>query len=122
MPNPTKSSASSIVKKLTKQGNSKFVGPRSLNSLNAAEEAKINKDTHDVVLAVDDSEVRAFNREARKSRVRTQSSLDSLSSLMQLIKKLPNEKQKSIIEKLKAARKKQGGSPEQYGNTEDLPF
>jgi len=41
---------------------------------------------------------------------------------MRLIKKLPNDSQKRIIEKLQAARKKQGGSPGQYGNTEDLPF
>jgi len=122
MPNPTKSSASSIVKNLAKEGNSKFVGPRRLNSLNAAEEAKINRATNDVLLAVDDSEVRAFNREARKSRVRTQSSLDSLSSLMRLIKKLPDKSQKSIIEQLKAARKKPGGSPDAAFEDLDLPF
>jgi len=65
-------------------------------------------------------EIRVRNRQMRRSGVRTQSSLDSLSSLMQLIKKLPNEKQKSIIEQLKAARKKPGGSPD--AAIEDLPF
>jgi len=68
-------------------------------------------------------EVRAYNREMKRSRVRTQSSLDSLSSLMQLIKKLPDESQKSIIEKLKAARKKQGGSPrETIDDLIQVPF
>jgi len=41
---------------------------------------------------------------------------------MQLIKNLPNKKQESIIEKLKAARKKPGGSPDPAFEDLDLPF
>jgi len=98
---------------------SKYVTPRSVG-MDRFDHMGGDPEIWDGVTPRNARELRAQTREIKKSGVRTQSSLDSLSSLMQLIKKLPNEKQKSIIEQLKAARKKPGGSPD--ATIEDLPF
>lgn len=88
---------------------SKFVTPRSIgmDRFDAMGDPPIS----DGITPNNRKEIQAHNRRIKKMRVNQQSSLDSLASLMQLIKKLPNASQESIIEKLKAARKKPGGSP-----------
>ena len=102
--------------------NSKFVTPRSvgMDRFDAMGDPKLP----DGPTPISRKEVQAYNRRIRKMRVNQQSSLDSLASLMQLIKKLPNASQKSIIEKLKAARKKPGGSPSATLDDviDDVPF
>ena len=101
---------------------SKFVTPRSvgMDRFDAIDDPKI----FDGITPSNRKEIRVDNRLIRKMRVNQQSSLDSLASLMQLIKKLPDASQKSIIEQLKAARKKPGGSPSAALDDviDDLPF
>ena len=101
---------------------SKFVTPRSvgMDRFDAMDDPILG----DGITPITRREIRVDNRRIRKMRVNQQSSLDSLASLMKLIKKLPDASQKSIIEKLKAARKKPGGSPSAALDDviDDVPF
>ena len=99
---------------------SKFVTPRSvgMDRFDAMDDPVLG----DGITPITRKEIKADNRLRKKMRVHEQSPLDSLANLMKLIKKLPNESQKSIIEKLKAARKKPGGSPSAALDIDDVPF
>ena len=102
---------------------SKFVTPRSLG-VDRFDARMDDPILGDGITPITRKEILVDRRRMRKMRVNQQSSLDSLASLMQLIKKLPDASQKSIIEQLKAARKKPGGSPSAALDDviDDLPF
>jgi len=106
MPTPKKTSASSIVKNLAKQGNAKFVGPRNLNSLQAAEEAGINRSMYrnEDPGYVDPGE---FRRQQRMVNARQQSSEDAYLNLVNLIKKMSGSDKKKMLtlQKVANARK-----------------